>query len=199
LQWFKSTIWLEFFAVLAVLTVFKEYFFSKGLRKVILPVTLVGCIFWALYIFPGIDIIRNSTKYEFPFYTKATDAINISRQAKEKTPKDALFLQPCSFSELKFYGERSSYVDFKAVTHKKSFLKEWGERFIKVYNIKIDEGKNGFEACDAGDAYFRNLTAADISKLKEETSADYLLTYSSRKLSLPVVAQNATYIIYKLK
>ncbi|MFN0274762.1 MAG: DUF6798 domain-containing protein [Chitinophagales bacterium] len=199
LQWFKATIWLEFFSIVAILLLLKKYLFFKGLRNLLLSATLVGCVLWAIFVFPGISVIKNSTDYEFPFYTKTTAAIDISRQAKLKTPKDALFLQPCSFSELKFYGQRGTYVEFKALTHKKSFLKEWGERFEKVYNIQIEAGKNGFEACRASDAYFKTLTDADVAELKSETNADHLITYASCKLSFQVIAQNDIYVIYNLE
>lgn len=196
-QWFKSTIWLEFFAVVGVLALLKEFLLKKFFNQTLLPITLLVCMGWVFVIFPGYSDFKN-IPYQFPFYTKTTDAIDICRQAEQATEKDALFLQPCSFSELKYYGRRSSYVEFKALTHKKSFLKEWGERFEKVYQVPLAGEKKSFEACAEADKHFQELKEADVLNLQVQTHADYLLTYKTSKLNFPVACENHTYIVYRV-
>lgn len=196
-QWFKSTIWLEFFAVLGVLATLKNFLLQKYFKLVLLPFTLLVCVGWIMFVFPGYTHF-NTTTYQFPFYTKTTDAIDISRKAELTTEKDALFLQPCSFSELKFYGRRSSYVEFKALTHKKSFLKEWGERFERVYQVPVSGEKKSFDACAEADIHFQELKETDLLNLQAQTQAVYLLTYKICKLNFPIACENDTYIIYRI-
>jgi hypothetical protein len=201
LQWFKSSIWLELFSVISILAFLESIssrFHAKKISTYLGTAFLIVSILWGLKISPGISFLSKGQYYDFPFMSYTDDAIDISKQAKEKTSKDALFIHPCHFTELTYFGERSSYVDYKALTHTKIFLSEWARRMEQVYQIDFDTSPAGFYTCSFADEQLMGYSAIDLTTLAKNTGITHLLTYRRQVLDLPVIAQNATYVIYAL-
>jgi len=161
-------------------------------------VTII-CAAWVLFVFPGLPVLKKDIAYEFPFYTKMTAEIDISIQASKLTPTNALFIQPCSFDELKNYGQRSSYVDYKALTHTKSFIKEWAERFEDVYGVKaLTSTEISFDAMDLADENFLKITPEKLEKLKSEKGITHIIIPNETVLPFKLITGNAEYTIYEL-
>ena len=197
-QWFKSTIWLEFLAVCSFVYLLTRIFsFIKPIY--IFSLIAAGCIVWITEIFPGIPLIKNGIEYEFPVARKITPEEDISTKAKNLTPKDALFVQPCSFGFLKYYGERSSFIDYKALTHRKSFIRGWNERFQEVYHIDpLTSEKISYAAEAQADDNFRHLTTDDLLRLKNQDGITDIITWKECAYPFPVVAENDVYRIYEI-
>jgi hypothetical protein len=198
-QWYKSTIWLEYLAILTCVWIAQKILTKLNLirlQKSIVAVTIAGCITWIALVFPSVHYMETSTTYEFPFFTKRTDEIDISLKAKELTPTNALFIHPCSFSALKTYGQRSSFVEFKAITHKKSFFKEWGNRFCLAYSLDYSMNAKGLGICQLADTNYRNYPLSKISLLTNETGITHLITFADVLYPLPIVAKNESYVLY---
>ncbi|MBC8047740.1 MAG: hypothetical protein H7Y00_13165 [Fimbriimonadaceae bacterium] len=202
IQWFKTTIWLEFFSVIGLAVSFELLLNSSIniLLKRIISMT-IGFAFLAIIIFIPIYKYQKmyTGYYNFPFNRKITPEIEISIKAKELIPKNALFIQPCNFTTLKYYGERSSLVDYKALTHRKSFILEWAKRFEDVYDLKIEESPIGLKTSMYANNKFKNLSADYISQLQEKYGITHLLTFKTSKYPFPIIAQNEVYVIYEIE
>ena len=89
---------------------------------------LTGLLFWKL---PA----RHATTFDMPWRGDYNDELAISKMAQLETPESALFVTPAYFTHLKYYGKRSTYVDYKAMIHHKSILPEWYKRVKTIYQI----------------------------------------------------------------
>ena len=201
-QWFKTTIWLEFFGVIAALLFIRQLIplldEEKRVKQFFVFIILI-CAGWSLFVFPGLDVLKTQIAYEFPFYKKMTPEIDISIQAGKLTPKDALFIQPCAIDELKSYGQRSSYVDYKALTHSKSFIKEWAVRFEEVYGVNaLTSVEISFDAVAQADKNFLTITEDDLEKLNTEKGITHIIMPNETALPYKVITRNAEYTIYEL-
>jgi len=200
-QWFKTTAILEVFSLILVLNLLKSWItaYGKNMARYILPVYLISSVASFLFKFPGYDHWRNSTDYEFPFYTRETPEIEISRQLAEKTDKDALILQPAGLDEVKYYSKRSSYIDYKALTHTRAFIEEWSARFREVYAIDPATSKViSFAARDAADSNFKDITPEKLRDLQETRGITHIITFADVQLPFESAGSNERYIIYKL-
>lgn len=198
LQWFKSTIWMELLGTIALVRLLERFIqsYSHGIKQSITMVAWVAVLGWGWFFTPGYDNIRTYQSYQLPFTDYTNDAIDISEQVRGKTAIDALFLHPCHFTELKYFGRRSSFVEYKALTHTKSFLLEWSERLKLVYKLDYNHSPAGYATCSFADGNFRQLTIEEISSLHREYGVTHLLTWKDVELTLPIVAANDTYVVY---
>ena len=134
-QWFKTTIWLKFFSSIALFVIIEEKLLSKVtfLRKLYSPTTAIVFIGLAIFLLVKLPQ-RQPTTLDLPWRGAYNDRIKIALLAKKLTPKDALFITPTDFTHLKYYGERSTYVDYKATIHFRSKLVEWYDRIGDIYS-----------------------------------------------------------------
>ncbi len=201
-QWFKSTMWLEAIAVFALLGAASRLLSSFNMRQTILwtfSLVIVFSLAWWLIHFPTISGWKTNTAYELPFYERTTPEIDISRQIAEHTAKDALFIQPASLDELKYYSKRSGYVDYKALTHTKGFIHEWSARFEEIYSINpATSDVISFAAVGLADQHFRNLTPDTLQHLHTTRGITHIVTFADVALPYPIIAQNQRYIVYQL-
>jgi hypothetical protein len=199
LQWFKATIWLEMLSVVAVIG-WLEKWWSKlapvAVYRAGVVALLIAVLAYGWLVTPSYAYAREYQPYQLPFRDYTDDAIVISKAAKAATPKDALFIHPCHFTELKYFGERSSFVEYKALTHTKSFLKEWSERLALIYRLDYTSSPAGYQTCRYADEQFRKWTADDLLEFNSRYGITHIITYADTPLDLPVVAANDTYVLY---
>ncbi len=201
LQWFKITIWLEAFSLIAIFAWIEQYLplvQHKILKKLAFPV-LASVGFGVLMV---LIFARHLFFWEVPFdfgdHYKNDNAVEISVQAKQQTPKDALFLHPINFTTLKVYGERSSLVDYKVLVHRKQAMIDWYQCIGDVYGVNIDSRAVGLELFDLADNYLTEMDEEAIRQLQKQYKITHLLTYRKHKLDFTEVAANAEYVIYEL-
>ena len=142
------------------------------------------------------SIFKTKT-YDFFFLSKKNPEIEIAGIAKEKTPKDALFIVPMNHTHFKNYSERSTYVDYKAVIHRKSIIPIWYKRIQEIYGVNIDTRQSGEDNVLVGNNNFRNLTIEELKRFSEQ-GIQYLLTFKDVDLPLEKVGENVGFVIYKL-
>ena len=70
--------------------------------------------------------------------------ISICKDINEVTPSDAVFIQPFENTELKFFAQRSSYVEFKANVRNKKFVGDWYDRIQLVFDVSAENTEKGF-------------------------------------------------------
>ncbi|MEZ5015209.1 MAG: DUF6798 domain-containing protein [Chitinophagales bacterium] len=201
-QWFKTTSFLEYFAIIGVLMLIRTRFNEEKNPRVyafILPATIIVSLAWVLVLFPGISYMRNSTAREYPFYKKVTPEMDIAMQAAQYVPQDALCIQPCSMDAFKHYSRRSSFVDYKALTHSGNFLVEWSRRFNLLYGVDPEHSKVvSFDAVQLADEHYKKLTVDQILQLHKKEGVTHVVMFRENVLPFKVLAANDKYILYAI-
>ena len=82
-----------------------------------------------------------------------------------------MFIHPCGFTELKFFGERSSYVDYKALTHSKAFLTEWARRLQYVYHLITPALPAGYATSSYADEQLGKLSTEELKQMYAEKAS----------------------------
>ncbi len=200
-QWFKSTIWIEMLGVIALIGLLEQIinkFIDKHflqMKKVLLFV-FISTAFALQMLFPF--NLPWKVKYDFNCFTKPDNAVEISLMAKEKTPVNACFITPIDFTELKFYGQRSSYIDYKLPIHNKMKIVEWMQRVARVYKVDYRNNEKGFEVNKVANNNYYKLNERNLTVLKH-FGVNYIITKTTHKLAFKVVAKNSEFVIYKIE
>lgn len=193
-QWFKATIWLKILSTIAIVFVGNQAvmrFLPKWKSKLVnLGMILLGIS----GIFLGIKFNdRHADTRDFPWMGIYNDAQKIAIKAKALTPIDAVFLTPPNYTYLKHYGERSTYVDYKAIVHHKNAMKLWFERTKDVFQFKGTE-KNSLERLNNA-----NLPIDKNSIRKFQTlGVTHLITETPLKDGR-LLSQEGKYYLYDIK
>jgi hypothetical protein len=205
LQWFATAVWVKTFALLAIVSFSESMVQSKKYRLQLITRKFSGILLIAV---AGFILYKSIGKtYNLPFYQTASDEIDICQLAKANSPTNALFLIPPTLSEFRYYSQRSSYIDYKAIVHQKSALVNWYSRIKQIYNIDQTLPQKGHQLSNLAHQNYLNLNETDILKLVSTTknttpsSGDigYFLTTAAHHLRFPIIAQNKSYIIYTLQ
>jgi len=199
LQWFKMTIWMKAFSVLAVFAMLEKtlpFLQEKILCQLAFPVlasvgagVLYVLIFSRSLLFWDVPLDYGNQYFDDP-------EVHISYLAKQKTSQGALFLHPINFTTLKVYGERSSMVDYKVLVHRKQAMADWYKRIGDVYGVDVDSRKVGLELFDLADTNYRNLSESDIKNLQKKYGITHFLTFKYHYLGFPQVISNEMYRVY---
>lgn len=198
-QWFKITIWLKSLSVIGVFSfleskihLLKAALLQKNIARSLQVLGVVSIIL----IFKPVSVFK-AKPYDFFFLDQQNAAIEISEIAKAKTPKDALFIIPMDLTHFKNYSERSTYIDYKAVIHRKAVIPIWYERIQEIYGVGINTRRSGQDNVMVGNQNFRNLTMEQLQQFRRK-GIQYLLTFKDVNLDLERIGENEQYVIYKL-
>jgi hypothetical protein len=198
-QWFKTTIWLKSLSVIAMFSflenkipVLQQEFFQKICIR---GLGILGVISVAIILNP-VSIFKTKT-YDFFFIHQKNAEIKIAEIAKLKTPKEALFIIPMDHTHFKNYSERSTYIDYKAVIHRKLIIPIWYQRIQEIYDVDIQTRQSGKDNVMTGNQNYRNLTLEELEDLSQK-GIQYLLTFKEVNLPLERVGENEKYVIFKL-
>ncbi len=168
-QFYILTVWLKFFTLVAVAVLF-----SKALPKIpVRPITTLFILsltsLIAVTAFAMNQLNRSGVPYEYNEQMRRQNPeIEICMMAKALTEKQALFVHPFQFSALKYYGERSAYVEFKASLHQRCGVNEWHSRLKEVYGVDASMRKKGFELAQHANSHFEGMNAAQWQMLKSK-------------------------------
>ncbi len=198
-QFYKITQWMKFFGVVAVFGLAEQFLIVPLLRPSFEKATLilVSILCWV--------VILNFSQflpYKAPFQLfgmkEQDEMISICEKIKEVTPRNAVFVQPFENTELKFYAQRSSYIEFKANVRNKVFVKDWANRVNEVYGVRPDMNVKGFALQQVADSFFYNATEKRLESLREK-GVTHMLTKKEFPLSSgKLILQNNTYAVYQL-
>ncbi|SRR6056297_54663 len=195
-QWFKTTIWLEFFGTIAIAAWINRIFTFRihiGFLFSIL-ILILGSIAWAGW--PPLD----GKSYDFGSSWRDYEILEIAEMAKEKTEKEALFILPPNTTRFRHVAERSVYVDFKSISHNTPYLLAWSERVKKVYGLDAFDGnpEGGFERMPEASNHYRQLSESELVSLYTKAGITHMLTTRSHELNFPIVAETDQFKIYRL-
>jgi hypothetical protein len=195
-QFYKISSWMKFLGVVGLIGTLKVDSFR--------PFKLEKPVLISLSILCWIVILNFSDRlpYKVPFQIfrmKEEDAmISICEKIRESTSSEAVFIQPFETTELKFYAQRSSYVEFKANVKNKRFVLEWWRRLTNVYGLSLSSPVQGFMAEKAANSHFYHLSAENLTALKQEGVTHILTRKEFPPTKGSLILQNNTYAVYQL-
>lgn len=198
-QWYKTTIWLKALSVIAIVALVEEKFLwikNKALEKwswaglaLLTAVAIIG-------MSTPFSIFKNKT-YQFAWKTPTSGIIDIAIQAKEKTPPDATFVIPIAETAFKYYSQRSCYIDYKTMVHRKDALPIWYQRVREIYGIHLDHRQQQQNIIALANTHYTSRNKAEWESLAKG-KFKYLLTSKNNFLDFPVIAENNFYKIYAI-
>lgn len=160
-QWFKSTIWLKFFVLLML---GKWVWDSKVpmLNKFIHGNTLMLSVITKIVILTWAFRQHHSAGFNFP-WSKPNYDQTVSLKAKNLSQPGDVFIVPPDFTAFKWYAQRPTWVDWKAIPHQSKCLSNWIDRIKLIYGL--DTGYQG----DLHTIYQKANTA--LQSLSQENKA----------------------------
>jgi len=201
MQWFKLTIWLKPFALIAVIAWLEKkisWVSLESLQKLAYPVLLIaGFAVLSILIFAR-SLFFWPVPFDFGTQYSQDLRVEICLQAKAKTPKNALFVYPIDFVELKVYGERSGFVDYKALSHRKVEMQGWYDRTVTLYGIDLSTDRSVVPLFTQAHRNYQSLSADDFRRLAKENGITHVLTWNDHLLDLEKIASNLEWTIYRI-
>ena len=201
-QWFKTTIWLKAFSFIALVALFEKVLGLKSTPRTLILEALekLKLGFFIVGIFSIYAILNPFGRfqvfpYDLPFSKNNNAEITISELAKQHTPKDALFIIPMTNTYFKHYAERSTYIDYKAVIHRKSVIPTWYQRVKEVYGIDINTRRTRTNLYAIGNDFYKKRTLQEVQAFAKK-GVDYWITFKEVDLPLEKIVTNEKYVIY---
>jgi hypothetical protein len=113
---------------------------------------------------------------------------------EQNTPKDARFIVPRMSQTFKWNARRPEVATWKDVPQDAEDIVKWWERLNDLFAVEGGNPENRWQET------VNSLDADRIKILGEKYLADYLITdLTNPALDLPVVYQNDSYIIYRIR
>ena len=195
-QWFKAVQWIKFLALVAAFAIVFNYVSayianeSKVLNMLVIAMGFVAGSF--MFYQYSIGTLDKGYKQH------NENEIAICCKVNTVTPIDAVFIQPFEMTALKFYGQRSSYVEFKAIAKNQKDLKIWYERIQEVFGLSYEKDKNGFNMQWKADDHLDNLQEAEFEKLKTEGVTNIICRTAKYQQGHKLILSENGYFVYEL-
>jgi hypothetical protein len=195
-QWFKTTIWLEAFALIAIFVGLEKLLkklerFSK--YWIVIPV--LGLLLISTYRLSG--WFGTPPSYMVTGIQEKSAEVDISLQAKEVTDVDAVFIVPVEFTAFRWYAKRNLYIDYKALFHQEDFLNSWYDRIGNIYAYSIEEQHSGFDIHDFSRELLSEPSQVSLEYWKS-LGITHIVSSNPAIEGLEVIAGNEGYYVYGL-
>ncbi|MEO5581343.1 MAG: DUF6798 domain-containing protein, partial [Saprospiraceae bacterium] len=177
-QWFKSTIWLKFFSIIGIVWMVINYIEALHLSKWLEPKTIIfafGLFFVSFKFYKNLNYPESL--YQFPWITDSVE-IKTALKAKNISSSNAVFIVPADYTAFKYYSERSTYVDWKAIPHNGQCLIMWSDRIFHAYGIRNTDQTALPDIYRQSNQYLSTLQSDQKTKLKSE-GVDYIVFKTS--------------------
>ncbi len=201
-QFYKITQWMKFLGVVACIGYLERVINAKREQLMIFKYEGVVLLASAILCWCVILNFNQYLPYKVPFQIfslkEKDDMISICEKIKEATPKESLFIQPFDNTELKYFAQLSSYVEFKANVRNKLFVKQWYSRLEEVFGFSKAGSLSGFNMQQQADKRYYNLDISTISELKGKGVTHILTRKEFPPPTGSLILQNNTYAVYQL-
>ncbi|HZV71439.1 MAG TPA: DUF6798 domain-containing protein [Saprospiraceae bacterium] len=195
-QWWKTTIWLEAFAFIALFVQLEKLGFLNNLFKkysLVLPL-----LFWGLVCFYRLSGLFGERPDDMlPWVRSKSEEVEISELARQLTPENAVFIIPPDLTAFRWYSKRSLYVDYKAMIHNESFLTEWLERIVNVYAYDLKSKQSGIDFYRHANEVLSAPSGNLIDSWKK-SGITYIISTDPTIANLELIMGNKAYHIYKI-
>ncbi len=193
-QAYKMTIWLKFLGMIAILGILQnkistQLFKINGEKSLLMAgiILLLGIIFF----FPS--LIPYPILFDFKKYTERGEEVVLCQTIQAKTPLNAVFITPFSFTEVPIYAKRAAYISYKANMRHAPHIFEWANRLQTLYGL--DYAHKKWNIVDAP-AYYENLSQAQLIALHKQGVTHAI--FETEKPYLQEVARTEHYFVYAL-
>jgi len=202
IQWFKITIWLEAFGLIALMAWLEKnlpFLKKQILLKLSWPTLIVGAsiVLGAMVVKP--DLFFWNVPRDYRQVESKGDAVLVAQQVKLLTEQDALILHPIAFTELKIYGERSAYLDHRILVHRKTAMVDWYNKIKAVYGISLETARAKVPELVKADEVYRSHSVQWYQRLHDEAGVTHVITFSDTDLALRKLYSNETYSLYQIR
>lgn len=136
-QWMKTTIWLEWLGLIAIVQILRHAFPTLTREKHMKFYLLTLATASVLLILGGIK----HPAYELPFLKNVTSESEAGNWIINHTSASTVILPSPEMTRLKYVSSRSSYLDFKAMIHHEDYMADYYERVKSVYGISLGDRK----------------------------------------------------------
>ncbi len=195
-QWYKVVQWVKYLGIVAVFGLVADRVNSlmpTDRKELNYAVVALGLI---VIVFMGIEYSKGAFAHGYKQGNEAE--ISLCEKVRAMTPKDAVFIQPFEMTALKFYGQRSSYVEFKAIAKNQKDLKRWYERIQEVYGLDYLVDQNGFGMQQKANDALDGLSADKLHKLKEEGVTHLICKTDRYQQTCHLLLSENGYFVYQL-
>lgn len=192
-QWYKVVQWTKFLALVAAFAYVSNYlsaYFANENR--LFNYLIMGASIGVLIGGNGKNLFKTGYKQH------NENEIALCSKMKDLTPIDAVFVQPFEMTALKFYGQRSSYVEFKAIAKNQKDLKIWYERIQEVFGLNYEVDKNGFDMQWKADEHLDNLGEGQLATLKKEGVTNIICRTAKYQQGHKLILSENGYFVYQL-
>jgi hypothetical protein len=114
------------------------------------------------------------------------DWLAICRAAKEETSPEARFLTPRYAQTFHWHAERAEVVNQKDIPQDAYSIVQWHRRMLDVHKSRH------------GEIPLAHQGEEEVRRLANRYEADYVITYASPPLNLPLKQANRTYALYEV-
>ncbi len=204
-QFYKLSPWVKFLGVVSLFATLQPLLSRYGGRFIHLfqsrtvLVTGIASV-WLVIVF-GRQLLPYQVPFQLPFLEYKDDLLQACDWIKNNTPSDAVFIQDFDNTELKFYAQRSSYVEFKANVRHKSKVREWFSRINEVYFPDGLPDTKGFNLRTQGEQNFLFISNESLRLLKSKGVTHMLRSekaHHSFNTTAKKIFSNAGYGVYQL-
>jgi len=195
LQWFKTTVWLKPLSILVILAFIEKY--TSQLPKTIPTLAIVlitGCSFLQLL---GILEFAKGKPYHFPGTNYYTPEMQMSLEIKKNLPQDICLITGPEITGVRYFSQRSIYVDYKSNIHSKTYMSEAAQRRHELYDLSLSLRRSKKDVVQMGKLHYAGLNASDFQTFTA-SGATHVMTDHQHQLDLPIALQTPSFTIYKL-
>jgi hypothetical protein len=195
-QWYKVVQWTKIMGIIALYAYifnFIDAYFSGENRIANYIVMALGIITAACMFYQFIE-----GTFDRGYKQHNEEEIALCSKIKDITPLDAVFVQPFEMTALKFYGQRSSYVEFKAIAKNQKDLKTWYERVREVFGLNYETDHSGFDMQGKADEHLDNMNEAQLATLKREGVTNIICRTAKYQQEHKLILSENGYFVYQL-
>lgn len=199
-QWFKASIWITLFSVIAISSFLFSFLENTRLlhfyRKYSLSLSLIAIVISCFIIFnsAAIPVKRFQNFYHLGNFRKS-DLTLMHEWIKKNTDVDAIFIIPPNDESFLCEAQRSTMVSYKPMIHQEKYQVDWLNKMMQLCGITIEELKDGNAKKTLLLGYYDNMSNF------ASFNPDYIIANKSdfkfKPNEFPIVYEAGSWILLK--
>ncbi|MFN8310227.1 MAG: DUF6798 domain-containing protein [Chitinophagales bacterium] len=194
-QWYKTIQWVKFFGIVAIVGIVAQWLPAELKRTATAP-RFVAIVSGGSSLLLIMQLWFSGSMAE-GFHSGREAEIAISKLARQKSSVESVFLVPFQFTAMKYYGQRSCYVEFKAIAKNQRDIPEWYRRIQEVYGLDYREQAAGFQMEQQANQNLNHLNAVQLQRLKQEGVTHIICTNPALSMG-EKLDSTSNYFLYRL-
>ena len=191
--WFRTNMWVMVLGQIAGMGLLKNISLINKFRYL---------LFATVFIAIGFKITwRTEIPKMYPWNDLAleNDEVKTAFACKKYSKIDDVFIHPLTFSALKYFGERASYVEYNRYVRSKKDIKVWYNRLGEVYrlNTSIETARNP-DFNNLNNENYNNLKDSQLTILADK-GVKYAIFSADHSSKFPCIYSNKSYKIIQIK